>query len=102
MVTKTYGRVMDRVGYGPTNNFAGFFLAFTTVQLNPFTTATLGKDKKVKVAERFKQESVYGLSTKKSGCCREVTVSGGWTVLLTFELKLKAHNVFSMKKNIFS
>ena len=93
---------MARGGYSPTNNFDGLFLAFTTVQLNPFTTATLGKDKKVKVAERFKQESVYGLSTKKTGCCREEAVSGGWTVLLTFELKLKAHNVFSMKKNMFS
>ena len=39
---------------------------------------------------------------KKSGRCREVAVSGGWTVLLTFELKLKAHNIFSMKENIFS
>ena len=38
---------MGRVGYSPTNNFDGFFcLAFTTVQLNPFTTATLGTDKK--------------------------------------------------------
>ena len=49
-----------------------------------------------------KQESVYGLSTKKSGCCREVAVSGGWTVLLTFELELKAHNILSMKEIIFS
>ena len=33
----------------------------------------------VAVEERFKQESMYGLSTgtKKSGCCREVAVSGG-------------------------
>ena len=28
--------------------------------------------KKVAVVERFKQESIYGLSTKKSGRCREV------------------------------
>ena len=28
--------------------------------------------KKVAVVERFKQESVYGVSTKKSSCCREV------------------------------
>ena len=35
---------MRRVGYSPNNNFAAFFffLAFTTVQLNLFTTATLG------------------------------------------------------------
>ena len=37
---------MGRVGYSPTNNFDGLFLAFTTVQLNPFTTATLGTEKK--------------------------------------------------------
>ena len=35
---------MGRVSYNPTNNFAGF-LAFTTVQLNLFTTATLGTEK---------------------------------------------------------
>ena len=56
----------------------------------------------MRVVERFEQDSVYGLSTKKSGRCREVAVSGGSTVLLTFELKLKAHNIFSMKENIFS
>ena len=32
------------------------------------------------VVERFKQESVYGLSTKKSGRCRDVAVSTGSTV----------------------
>ena len=38
---------MGRVGYSQTNNFDGLFLALnTTVQLNPFTTATLGTDKK--------------------------------------------------------
>ena len=37
---------MGPVGYSPTNNFDGFFLAFTTVQLNLLTTATLGTDKK--------------------------------------------------------
>ena len=52
---------MGWVGYSPTNNFAGLLLAFTTVQLNPFTRAR----QKVKVVERFKQESVYGLSTRK-------------------------------------
>ena len=56
--------------------------------------------KKVAVVERFKQESVYGVSIKKSGCCREMSVSGGWTLLLIFVLK--AHNIFSMQENIFS
>ena len=30
--------------------------------------------KKMAVVERFKQESMYDLSSKKSGCCREVAV----------------------------
>ena len=40
----------------------------------------------VAVVERFKQESMYGLSagTKKSGRCGEVPVSGSLTVLLSF------------------
>ena len=33
------------------------------------------------VVERLKQESMYGLSAKKSGRCREVAVSGGSTVI---------------------
>ena len=33
--------------------------------------------KKVATVERFKQESMYGLSAKKTGRCREVAVSGG-------------------------
>ena len=33
------------------------------------------------VVERFKQESMYELSAKKSGHCREVAVSGGSTVV---------------------
>ena len=32
--------------------------------------ATLGQ-KKMAVVERFKRESMYGLSAKKSGCCKE-------------------------------
>ena len=38
--------------------------------------------REVAVVERFKQESMYGLSTgtKKSGAYREVVVSGGSTV----------------------
>ena len=33
------------------------------------------------VGERFKQESMYGLSAKKGGHCREVAVTEGSTVL---------------------
>ena len=32
------------------------------------------------IVEKFKQVSMYGLSAQKSGRCKEVTVSGGWTV----------------------
>ena len=52
------------------------------LQLNLSTTDTLGQ-KKVAVVERFKQESMYGLSAKKlavperwpTGRCGEVAVS---------------------------
>ena len=39
--------------------------------------------REVAVVERFKEESMYGLSAgiKKSGRCREVAVTGGSTVL---------------------
>ena len=33
------------------------------------------------IVERFKQESMYGLSAKKSGRCGEMTVSGDSTVV---------------------
>ena len=36
--------------------------------------------REVAIVERFKQESMYGLSTKKSDHCREVAVSKGSTV----------------------
>ena len=41
------------------------------------------------IVERFKQESMYGLSAKKKcGHCGEVAVSGGSTVLRFFLLVL--------------
>ena len=92
---------MGQVDYSPNNNFDGIFSIYNST-VEPLHNGHLGSRQKVKIVERFKQDSMYGLSTKKTGCCREVTVSGGWTVLLTFELKLKAHNIFSMKENIFS
>ena len=36
--------------------------------------------REVAIVERFKQESIYGLSAQKSGRCGEVTVSKGSTV----------------------
>ena len=39
------------------------------------------RHKKVAGVERFKQESMYGLSAKKSGHCREVTVVERWPLL---------------------
>ena len=41
-----------------------------------------GRCREVAVVERFKQESVYGLSAKQSVRCRELAVSGCTTVLL--------------------
>ena len=41
-----------------------------------------GRCREVTVVERFKQESVYGLSAKQSVRCRELAVSGCTTVLL--------------------
>ena len=43
--------------------------------------------KKVALVERFKQESMYDLSAKKSGCCREAAVSGGSTVTLPYRVQ---------------
>ena len=42
----------------------------------------------VAVVERFEQESMYGLSawSKEGGCCGEVVVSGGSTLLNIFSL----------------
>ena len=38
--------------------------------------------KKVAIVEKFKQESMYGLSFKKSGHCREISSRVNvWTVL---------------------
>ena len=45
--------------------------------------------KKVAIVERFKQESMYGLSAKeKCGHCGEVAVSGGSIILHFFLLVL--------------
>ena len=66
---------MGRVGYSPTNNLAGSFFSIYNSTVEPLHNGHFGDRKKVKVVERFKQESVYGLSAKKSGCCREVAVT---------------------------
>ena len=52
------------------------------------------------VLERFKRESVYGLSTTKSGRCRMVAVTGGSTVRLIFVLK--ADTTYFQRKKIYS
>ena len=59
------------------------------VQLNLYTMATWplwpsGHGKEVAIAERFKQESMYGFFVRrdeKRGRCREVAVSRGSNVL---------------------
>ena len=55
---------MGRVGYSPTNNFDCLFGIYNST-VEPLHNGHLGDRQKVKVVERFKQESVYGLSTKK-------------------------------------
>ena len=60
------------------------------LRLNLSTTATLGIDESGHCREvavvvskvSYKQESMYVLSSKKSGRCGEVAVSRGVTVLL--------------------
>ena len=47
--------------------------------------ATLGKEEsgccgEVAIAERFKQESMHGLSAIKSGHCREVAIVESWLI----------------------
>ena len=42
------------------------------------------------IVERFKQESMYGLSDKKSGPCREVAVGGGLSI---FDRKRESNSV---------
>ena len=63
------------------------FADLSILQLNFSTRCTLGTEqlgrcRKVAVIERFKQESMYGLSAKNCGRCREVAYSGGKTVFL--------------------
>ena len=38
----------------------------------------IGQCREVAIVERFKQESMYGWSAKKSGWCKEVAVINGW------------------------
>ena len=59
------------------------------IQLNLSKTVTLGTEesvhcREVTVAERLKQEWMYGLSAKKNGRCRMVAVCRGSTLHLTF------------------
>ena len=43
--------------------------------------------KKVAIVERLKQGWKYGLSTKKNGCCREVALIRGSTVIFMYTLR---------------
>ena len=56
---------MGRVGYSPTNNFDGLFLAFTTVQLNLSITVTLGTDKKSKLYRGLNKSRCMDCPPKK-------------------------------------
>ena len=71
------------------------------IQLNLSTTATFGTEesghcRKATMVERFQKESMNGLSTQKSGCCREVAVSGSLTVFIqstTFIVDAQDHEL---------
>ena len=54
-------------------------MGLISIQLNLSTTDILGQ-KKVIIVERFKQESMLGLSAQKSGHCREVAVVERWPI----------------------
>jgi len=56
------------------------------LQLNFSTTAILGTEesghcREVAVEESLQQESMYGLSAKKIGCCRAVAVVERWLLV---------------------
>ena len=60
---------------------------FFNIQSNLSTTATLGTEE-IAVVETCSQESMFGFFVRRgrkkvAGRCREVAVSGGWTVLVT-------------------
>ena len=38
----------------------------------------IGQCRVVAIIESFKQESMYGQSAKKSGCCKEVAIIDRW------------------------
>jgi len=66
----------------------------TEIQLSLSLTATLGAEenghcREVAIGERFKQESMYGLSTKKCGCCRELAVVERWLLVEVFTVGCK-------------
>ena len=59
-------------------------------------TEKSGRGREATVVERFEQESMNGLSTQKSGCCREVAVSGSLTVFIqstTFIVDTRDHEL---------
>ena len=61
-------------------------IATFNIQSNLHTTATLGTEESGRRKEVFTRINVWiflSAGTKKSGRCGEVTVSGGWTVLVT-------------------
>ena len=83
---------MGRVGYSPTNNLVGFFFSIYNSTVEPPHNGHLGDRKKVKVVERFKQESVYGLSAKKVAVVERWPGSMPWAPLdkLRFRHSLKS------------
>ena len=81
------------IGENTTPKSKNLRVHWNTVMLNLSTTATLWTEEsrrcsEVASVEKFKQESMYGLCRQKSGHCREVAISGVWTVMIILRVWL--------------
>ena len=62
------------------------------VQLKFSKTATLGTEESGLCRVRFKQESLYGLSVKKSGRCREMAGAERWPLIVEIQMSMYSSN----------
>ena len=62
------------------------------VQLKFSKTATLGTEESGLCRVRFKQESLYGLSVKKSGRCREMAGVERWPLIVEIQMSMYSSN----------
>ena len=62
------------------------------IQLKFSKTATLGTEESGHCRVRFKQESLYGLSVKKSGHCREMAGVERWPLIVEIQMSMYSSN----------